>query len=283
VGSARRNLLKRLSAPLFDLGLEARQRARGLGMVIDRAAHGTPPRQVLVLGIYKPEGAAGMARAVSAMRRSRHWVRIALGATGAAAPALAEETMAVQMPGSKFANLNRLVELAGAEDAKWVVILDDDVVLPKRFSDRLIAVAERAELDLAQPAQSWTSDAPWRVTRRRPYLLRLTRFVEIGPLTLMRRRIFDELSPFPEEGMGWGVELHWAALARIRGWRLAIIDALPLRHVARATASGYDPAEAMAAARRYLEGHEHLTRDEAEQVIEQWGTLPATASTAAGG
>jgi hypothetical protein len=32
-----------------------------------------------------------------------------------------------------------------------------------------------------------------------------TRFVEMGPLTLMSRRVFEALSPFPEAGMAWGV------------------------------------------------------------------------------
>jgi hypothetical protein len=275
VGSARRRGLKRIVLPLIDLGLRARQRVRGLGGVMDRAANGTPPQQLLVLGIYKPEGAADMARAVSAMRRSRHWVRVALGAIGQADPALAEETLAEDMAGGKFANLNRVLALAGLEDAGWIVILDDDVRLPRRFCDRLIAVAERARLQLAQPALSWRSDAAWQVVRRRPFLLRITHFVEIGPVTLMSREVLDALLPFPEDGMGWGLELHWGALAQQRGWRLAVIDALAVRHEARATASGYDPSEAMAAARRFLDTHEHLSRTEAESVVENWGTLPA--------
>jgi hypothetical protein len=275
VGSARRRGLKRIVLPLIDFGLRARQRARGLGTVMDRAANGTPPRQLLVLGIYKPEGAGEMARAISAMRRSRHWVRVALGATGTADPSLAEETLAEDMAGGKFANLNQLLALAGLEDAGWIVILDDDVRLPKRFCDRLIAVAERAGLQLGQPALSWRSDAAWQVVRRRPYLLRITRFVEIGPVTLMSRKVIDALLPFPEEGRGWGLELYWGALAQQRGWRLAVIDALAVRHEARATASGYDPAAAMAAAHQFLDTHEHLSRTEAEAVVEQWGTLPA--------
>jgi len=278
VGSARRRGLKRIVLPLIDLALRARQRASGLGTVMDRAANGTAPRQLLVLGIYKPEGASEMARAVSAMRRSRHWVRVALGATAAADPSLAEETLAEGLTGGKYANLNRLLALTGLEDAAWVVILDDDVRLPKRFCDRLIAVAERAGLQLAQPALSWRSDAAWQVVRRRPCLLRITRFVEIGPVTLMSRKAIDALSPFPEEGMGWGLELYWGALAQQRGWRLAVIDALAIRHVARPTASGYDPAAAMAAAHHFLDTHEHLSRAEAEAVVEQWRTLPAGSS-----
>jgi hypothetical protein len=277
VGSERRRVLKKTIAPLIDLGLRLRQKLRGLGRVMDEAANRTPPRNLLVVGIYKPEGAAEMAAAISAMRRSRHWVRVALGATGATDPALADDTVAEWMEGGKFTNVNRLLDAAGLEDAEWVVIIDDDVRLPKRFCDRLIAVAESARLDLAQPAQSRRSDAAWQIVRRRPYLLRITNFVEIGPLTLMSREVTEALTPFPEDGMGWGLDLHWGALGRERGWRLAVIDALALRHESRPPAIGYDRDAAMAAARAYLERNSFVTREEAETPIECWGTLPRTA------
>ena len=75
------------------------------------------------------------------------------------------------------------------------------------------------------------SHAAWRVTRRRPLsLARRTDFVEIGPVTIFSRRAAAELTPFPELRFGWGLDNHWGALARERGWRLGILDALPVRH-----------------------------------------------------
>ena len=62
--------------------------------------------------------------------------------------------------------------------------------------------------------------------------MRETRFVEIGPLTAFGRRAAAELLPFPELRFGWGLDLHWAALAAERGWRLGVVDATPVRHEA---------------------------------------------------
>ena len=50
--------------------------------------------------------------------------------------------------------------------------------------------------------------------------MRETRFVEIGPVTAFGRAAAAELLPFPELRYGWGLDLHWAAVAAERGWRL---------------------------------------------------------------
>ena len=68
-------------------------------------------------------------------------------------------------------------------------------------------------------------------------LVRETRFVEIGPLTAFGRRAAAELLPFPELRFGWGLDLHWAALAAERGWRLGVVDATPVRHEAARSGS----------------------------------------------
>jgi hypothetical protein len=141
----------------------------------------------------------------------------------------------------------------------------------------MIGVAEWIGLDLCQPAQSWGSDAAWRVTRRRADALRETRFVESGPVILMRSEVFEVVSPFSEEGMGWGMCLHWAALARREGWKLGIVDALPVRHERRGTASTYPEAEALEAARRFLDDHEHIGFDEANEVVSRHRRLPESA------
>ena len=70
------------------------------------------------------------------------------------------------------------------------------------------------------------------MTRRRPGLTaRRTRFVEIGPVTAIRADAFDALLPFPDLQMGWGLDAYWSALAAEHGWKLGVIDAVPVRHV----------------------------------------------------
>ena len=82
--------------------------------------------------------------------------------------------------------------------------------------------------------------------------MRETRFVEIGPLTAFGRRAAAELLPFPELRFGWGLDLHWAALAAERGWRLGVVDATPVRHEAATVGSAYRTADARAEAASFL-------------------------------
>ena len=52
-------------------------------------------------------------------------------------------------------------------NADWLLIVDDDVILPRGFLDRFLVAAEAFGLDLAQPAHAFASHAAWDVTRRR--------------------------------------------------------------------------------------------------------------------
>jgi hypothetical protein len=264
----RRSLLGRLTGRAADLALDARQRAMGIGRELDALAAEGPRREVLVLSIYGGDG-EHLEAALRPVRESVHNVRVALGAMGSAAPSLASETVLEDLEGGKFANLNRVAEQAGPLAADWILILDDDIAVDRHFLDRLLVVAERFRLTLAQPALSRASYGWWNVNRRRPDLVRQTRFVEIGPALLMHRDTYKELAPFPEEGMGWGLCLHWAAVAEQRGWRLGVIDAVPVRHESRRVAAAVDVVAARAAAERMLAERDHITYREAETVLAQ--------------
>ena len=149
-----------------------------------------------------------------------------------------------------------------------MLVVDDDVRLPRAFLDRFVAVCEAFGLDLAQPAQTLRSHSAWKVTRRRPAsLVRETRFVEIGPVTAFSRRAAAELLPFPELRYGWGLDLHWAALAGQRGWRLGVVDALPVRHESGLVAAAYPREEAEAEAARFLADRPYLASARAHEVL----------------
>ena len=105
------------------------------------------------------------------------------------------------------------------------------------------------------------------MNRRHPVLCRETRFVEIGPVVLMRRDVYRRLAPFPAEGIGWGLDLHWSAVAERLGWRLGVIDAVPVRHETRRTASTVDVVAARKAAERLLAERDHVTYVEAESEL----------------
>lgn len=235
VGTGRRAALRRAA----DSALDAWLRVSGGARRLDALAGQTPARDVLVATIRRP-GPSESEAALAELGRTRHSVRLAVGSTDAP-----------ELSGGKFPNLN--VVLTGHEPADWLIVVDDDVRLPDRFLDRFIALAERFSLDLAQPAQTLASHAAWKAVRRAPFAVaRETRFVEIGPVTAFSRRAAQELLPFPELRYGWGLDAHWAAVAAERGWRLGVIDALPVAHESRPVGAGYSSGEATREAQNFL-------------------------------
>jgi hypothetical protein len=259
----RRAVALRGADRLLDLAL----RARGVPRRLDRLAESVLPRDVLVLCVYRPSSQR-MPAIAAELSASRHAVRLVLGCMGEPPPALADRTAAAALAGGKFENLNVLLDTAVPADFDWLLVVDDDVVLPERFVDRLLGLCERLGLDLAQPAQTLASHSAWRVTRRRPdALARETGFVEIGPVTALRREAAAALTPFPELRYGWGLDLHWAAVARERGWRLGVLDALPVRHEEAGVAAAYPYREAVDEARRFLASRPFVHSGEAGRTL----------------
>jgi Glycosyltransferase like family 2 len=257
---------RRVKRTAGEVAFSAVDRALLTGPRVDRLSGRQPRRRILVTSVYRPGSL--LAGALPWLASDRHAVTLALGAVGAAEPALAEHTVAQDLEGGKFGNLNRVLEANAPLDFDWILVVDDDLVLPPRFLDRFVALCERFALDLAQPAQTLRSHSAWRVTRRRPAsLVRETRFVEIGPLTAFGRRAAAELLPFPELRFGWGLDLHWAALAEERGWRLGVVDATPVRHESATVGSAYPRAEAEGEAAEFLASRPHLPASRAADVV----------------
>jgi hypothetical protein len=217
------------------------------------ARHAPPLRKVLALGVERPEHRALAVAIRAELERSRHDVELHTRApTGA----------------GKFENLNGLLADHPVEDHDWLLVIDDDVELPRGFLDRMLFLCERFALDLAQPAHRHNSHAAWQVTRRRAgSVVRETGFVEIGPVTAFARTTFSTLLPFPPLRMGWGLDLHWAALARERGWRCGILDALAIGHRAAPAAGAYSREAAIAEARAFLAEHEYVSAREAQRTL----------------
>jgi GT2 family glycosyltransferase len=244
----RRDALRALADGAMDLAaLPGR-------IALRRAARGQPPaREVLVISVARPAQAGTYEAAVAELRRSRHRVTLLERDAGAL---------------GRFQNFNLLLADAPMEQVDWLLLLDDDVVLPRGFLDGFIHLAERYELRLAQPAHRRRSHAAWRVTHRRAWsCVRETAFVEIGPLTALHRTTFEALLPFPPLRMGWGLDAHWAALAREYGWRLGVIDALPIAHRSAAVASSYSREAAIAEARTFLADHPYLPAVELQRTL----------------
>ena len=208
---------------------------------------------MLVLSVERPERHALAARAKAELLRSRHAV----------------ELHSCEPAGmGKFENLNRLLAAHPPDGHDWLLVVDDDVELHRGFLDRLLFLSERFELQLAQPAHRLNSHAAWPQTRRRPHsVVHETPFVEIGPVTLFASITFPALLPFPELRMGWGLDMHWAALARAQGWRCGVIDAVTVRHRAAPAGDAYSRQEAIDEARAFLAGRPYLRASEAQRTL----------------
>jgi GT2 family glycosyltransferase len=230
-----------------DAWLDARDLLSGRRARLRRAATRAPERRrVLVVGIERPGMIMAAARAELA--RSRHEVEVHTAPPGER---------------GKFENLNALLAAHPPEGFDWLIVMDDDVALPHGFLDRFVHVAETAGLRLAQPAHRLHSHAAWAITRRRPGIAaRETTFVEIGPVTAFHRDTFATLLPFPELRMGWGLDAHWAAVAREHGWPIGIVDATPVGHTLAPVGAGYGREAAVAEARAFLAGRPYVRRDE---------------------
>ena len=250
VGGRRAALLGALDS-LDDLADALTGRRRRLA----RAAQEDPPRRrVLVAGVDRPERNGLMGAARAELARSRHDVEFALAA-GAGER-------------GKFENLNGLLAAHPPAGHDWLLVVDDDVALPPGFLDAFLFCAERFDLRLAQPAHRRRSHAAWDVTRRRRgTVVRETAFVEIGPVTAFHSAAMEELLPFPDLRMGWGLDVHWAAVARERGWRIGVVDATPIAHVQAPAASAYDRERAVAEAAEFLAGRPYLPAAQANRTL----------------
>jgi hypothetical protein len=246
--------LDELRRAALDAGEDALQLACARPLRLARAARREPPtRSVLALCVERPQNVR-LASAIGAeLARSRHAVTLRRSPPGGA---------------GKFENLNRMLATERIEHFDWLLVLDDDIGLPRDFLDRFLFLAERFELDLAQPAHRATSHAAWRITRRRRgSVLRETRFVEIGPVTGFARRTYPSLLPFPQLRMGWGLDLHWGAIAARQGWRCGVIDAVAIAHRAAPAGAAYSREQALGEAREFLRERPYVPAAEARQTL----------------
>ena len=182
--------LRRSARDAVHAGVEI---ASGRRFRLARSARREPQRRrVLVLSVERPRHRRLTARAHAELKRSRHAVEL--------------HTREPAGKG-KFENLNLLLADHAPSHHDWLIVLDDDVELPRGFLDRFLFLCERFQLQLAQPAHRLNSHAAWPQTRRRPRsVARETAFVEIGPVTGFAAATFSTLLPFPELRMGWGLD-----------------------------------------------------------------------------
>src|ERR1700693_6041129 len=243
----------RKGAPLLEKAFDFRLMSTGLPSRIRQAATLSPPtRNVLILGVEVSSQPEFMAQVAATLPVSRHNVLFGVKGTEGR---------------PKFDNLNDLLKIHFTPATDWLVITDDDIAVPERFLDDFIFLLEKFKFKIGQPAHKLCSHTCYLVTRRHwGTLARETNFVEIGPLVALHRDTFSALLPFPQVGMGWGLDYHWGLLAREKGWGIGIIDGLPIQQL-RPMGGGYGANAALLNAKRFLDAHGGLTPTEALKTV----------------
>lgn len=230
--------------------------------------------EILVAGIYlahKPNTAAHVMLECAASNHhhvTQRWIALAPGGEGRFDLPMTEFVITEKTP--KFVLLDRLLTDHARFD--WLVLADDDIELGPDFLDTLIERATRHDFALCQPARTADSFIDHPIAQIMPGLgARRTRFVEIGPITLIRRDAASLLLPFgAESGMGWGLDFVWPVVLEQQGLRLGIIDAAPVAHRLRPPASEYAHADAHRQMFDLLAGASHLSHDAAFTVLEAY-------------
>jgi hypothetical protein len=236
-------------------------------------------QRVLIVGVYLLEQANYAAEITRSLTRSKEWkvdIKWAAVGHGTIPEALASVTSLTTTEKSpKFALLNRLLALENLDDYRYLVVIDDDIELPKDFLDTYLGLQSHYNLALAQPARTHDSFIDHHfVAQLLGVAARRTRFVEIGPLFSISCAAIPLLVPFEEAApMGWGLDFVWPLLLENAGLNLGIVDATSVRHALRKPVSLYDYGDTKSSMTTFLRDHRHLTPSEAFTALQ---TFPCT-------
>lgn len=237
---------------------------------------GRPKPQVLVVGVYLADRANVIEHLVAEFSSAetcvvdQRWIALRGEPPSPAVAAVTVLRNAQRM--AKFTYLNYLCMTTAWRHYDYVIVADDDIVLPDQFLDRFLSLQRTFDFALAQPARTHSSYIDHPITEVVDgNLARHTRFVEIGPLVSIRRDFARLIIPFDEQApMGWGLDFVWPCVAQDHGLKIGIIDATPVDHSMRAPARTYDADSTLRRMKAYLSRRPHLDPEQAAIVLEAY-------------
>jgi glycosyltransferase involved in cell wall biosynthesis len=236
---------------------------------------GAAPRvKILVLGVYLAGQRNNIDDIVSILGQTtgyevcQEWIGL-----GGAPPTLRVADVTVEsVPDktAKFPLLNRLLKERPLDSYEYVMIIDDDIVLPRKFLDAFITFQQYLGFAIAQPARTNCSFIDHPIVQQQPGVLaRQTLYVEIGPVVSVHRSTYDMILPFDETNpMGWGFENVWSYRLQARGARMGIIDVVPVDHSLRKPAAHYEWEKANRDRAEYFAKNEHLPYSQCFRTVE---------------
>jgi glycosyltransferase involved in cell wall biosynthesis len=230
-------------------------------------------KKVLVFGIFLADKQNNIEDVISVLSKTRHKVSqrwVALGGDAATKQVAAVTAGTVLNRTPKFQIVNDLLSKESVNEFDYVVLMDDDVVLPDAFLDHFISMQDQLGFVIAQPARTSNSyiDHPI-VEQQKGVLARRTLFVEIGPVVSFHKTAFDLVFPFDlTSPMGWGYENVWAYRVDRSQMKMGIIDGVPVDHSLRKPVVYYRWDEANQQRNAFLSKNEHIPIDECFRVLD---------------
>ncbi|MBI5100505.1 MAG: glycosyltransferase [Nitrospirae bacterium] len=231
---------------------------------------------VLVAGIYLAGQKNSIEHIVGEFRKSGNFnVTQRWAALGGEAPSAEVDAVTVlksKDPAPKMMLINRLLEGQDLKKYDYIILCDDDILLPENFLDDFLGLQGRYDFAAAQPARTHNSYIDHFIVEQLDGLrARRTRFVEIGPLVSYRRDLIPHIFPFDQATpMGWGFDYVLPCIAEKHDLRIGIIDATPVDHSMRKPVQNYKYSDAKKAMETYLSSNAHLSREEAFSILEAY-------------
>jgi hypothetical protein len=229
--------------------------------------------KLLVVGVYladKPSLALSVTRSINQSKSwsvDFRWARIGFSAPE---PELQSVTkLTISQPMAKTTILNRLLSDIDLTEYEYVMVLDDDIVLPDGFVDRYLEIKATRGFSLSQPARTHSSYIDhYFVAQLVGIESRQTNFVEIGPLFVVARSAYSLILPLDERPpMGWGLDFVWPVLIERHGLSMGIVDECPVEHSFRQPVAYYDYTEADIGMKKFFAENEHLSYDETFRIL----------------
>ncbi|MEJ5350723.1 MAG: hypothetical protein WHS65_03935 [Melioribacteraceae bacterium] len=152
----------------------------------------------------------------------------------------------------------------------YIIVVDDDIILPNNFLDRFIGLQSKYDFALAQPARTKNSYIDHPIVQQQDGVIaRQTLFVEIGPVFSIHKSIFNLILPFDlTSPMGWGYENIWAKKISDAGKKMGIIDAISVDHSLRKPVENYDWSIADNQRNKILNKYSHFSLTDCFKVID---------------
>lgn len=169
--------------------------------------------------------------------------------------------------------INRLLSIAAPiTDYEFIIVVDDDIVLPPAFLDSFLEIVCRRHYALSQPSRSHSSYIDhFFVAQLHGIESRQTNFVEIGPLFCVHQTAFPVLFPLDEAApMGWGLDFVWPKLLEGKDLMMGIVDKLCIEHSLRKPVSFYDHGDTDARMKQFFHARPHLTYEQSFHILESF-------------